>query len=215
MDTVHQRKVGPTVHATLKPRYAVAVAAIGTIALAACGDDSAAPRPRQPARARLPPHLQQPQRAATATTAAASSGGAATTAAAASGRRDRCGCRQRHARPADPRELGGDDHLPLRARRNGDDECRARRASRPTGRLLLPTARRSQGDGVDACEARRRPAGRWHQQVTYNGHLLYTFISDVAPGDAKGQGLGDVWYVVTPAGERWVEPGPADPYQPT
>jgi predicted lipoprotein with Yx(FWY)xxD motif len=39
-------------------------------------------------------------------------------------------------------------------------------------------------------------------QVAYNGHLLYTFLNDVAPGDAKGQDLGDAWYVVSPAGDQ-------------
>jgi predicted lipoprotein with Yx(FWY)xxD motif len=35
------------------------------------------------------------------------------------------------------------------------------------------------------------------QQVTYNSHLLYTFINDKAPGDANGQGLGpNNWFVL-------------------
>ena len=38
-------------------------------------------------------------------------------------------------------------------------------------------------------------------QVTYNGHPLYFFSGDQAPGDTNGQGIGDVWFVVSPAGE--------------
>jgi predicted lipoprotein with Yx(FWY)xxD motif len=38
-------------------------------------------------------------------------------------------------------------------------------------------------------------------QVTYDGHPLYTFSGDAAPGDTNGQELGDVWYVVSPDGE--------------
>jgi predicted lipoprotein with Yx(FWY)xxD motif len=38
-------------------------------------------------------------------------------------------------------------------------------------------------------------------QVTYNGDPLYYFVSDQKPGDIKGQGVKDVWYVVSPAGE--------------
>ncbi len=38
-------------------------------------------------------------------------------------------------------------------------------------------------------------------QVTYNGHPLYFFSGDEAPGDLNGQEVGDVWYLVTPAGE--------------
>lgn len=37
-------------------------------------------------------------------------------------------------------------------------------------------------------------------QVTYNGHPLYTYIADTAPGQAKGNGLnasGGVWHEVT------------------
>ena len=38
-------------------------------------------------------------------------------------------------------------------------------------------------------------------QVAYNGHLLYTYAADTAPGQAKGEGLklnGGVWWVATP-----------------
>lgn len=37
-------------------------------------------------------------------------------------------------------------------------------------------------------------------QVAYNGHLLYTFQADTKPGTANGQGLGNVWYVISPSG---------------
>ena len=39
------------------------------------------------------------------------------------------------------------------------------------------------------------------KQLSYNGWPLYYFANDAAPGDTNGQGAGDVWYVVTPAGE--------------
>ena len=38
-------------------------------------------------------------------------------------------------------------------------------------------------------------------QVTLNGWPLYYFAADAAPGDTNGQGLNDVWFVVSPAGE--------------
>jgi predicted lipoprotein with Yx(FWY)xxD motif len=37
-------------------------------------------------------------------------------------------------------------------------------------------------------------------QVTYDNLPVYYFSGDSAAGDAKGQGIGGVWYVVTPAG---------------
>jgi predicted lipoprotein with Yx(FWY)xxD motif len=38
-------------------------------------------------------------------------------------------------------------------------------------------------------------------QVAYNGHLLYRFSGDTAPGDTTGQGVGGVWHVVGADGE--------------
>jgi predicted lipoprotein with Yx(FWY)xxD motif len=40
-------------------------------------------------------------------------------------------------------------------------------------------------------------------QATYNGHPLYTYISDTAPGQAKGNGVnaaGGLWHEVTTSG---------------
>jgi predicted lipoprotein with Yx(FWY)xxD motif len=40
-------------------------------------------------------------------------------------------------------------------------------------------------------------------QATFDGHPLYTFVGDTAPGQAKGNGLdasGGVWHEVTTAG---------------
>jgi predicted lipoprotein with Yx(FWY)xxD motif len=34
-------------------------------------------------------------------------------------------------------------------------------------------------------------------QVQYQGHFLYTFGGDSAPGDTHGEGIGNVWYVAT------------------
>jgi predicted lipoprotein with Yx(FWY)xxD motif len=35
-------------------------------------------------------------------------------------------------------------------------------------------------------------------QVVYNGHYLYTYTGDSAPGDTKGEGIGNKWHVATP-----------------
>lgn len=39
-------------------------------------------------------------------------------------------------------------------------------------------------------------------QVTYNGWPLYYFDKDKATGDTNGEGVGSVWYVITPAGTQ-------------
>lgn len=39
-------------------------------------------------------------------------------------------------------------------------------------------------------------------QVTLNGWPLYYFAGDSASGDTNGQGVNDVWWVLTPAGEK-------------
>jgi len=41
-------------------------------------------------------------------------------------------------------------------------------------------------------------------QVTYGGWPLYYFAADAAPGDVNGQGVNDVWFVVSPSGEQIV-----------
>jgi predicted lipoprotein with Yx(FWY)xxD motif len=37
-------------------------------------------------------------------------------------------------------------------------------------------------------------------QVTYYGHPLYTYSGDTKSGDTNGQGVGGIWYVVSPKG---------------
>ncbi len=39
------------------------------------------------------------------------------------------------------------------------------------------------------------------KQVTLNGMPLYYYSKDKAPGDVLGQGVGNVWYLVSPSGE--------------
>jgi predicted lipoprotein with Yx(FWY)xxD motif len=44
-------------------------------------------------------------------------------------------------------------------------------------------------------------------QVTLDGHPLYTFFNDLAPGDVNGDGIGGVWHLARPSA-----PAPAQPY---
>lgn len=43
-------------------------------------------------------------------------------------------------------------------------------------------------------------------QVTLNGLPLYTYASDSAPGDVTGQGFGEIWWVVSPSGDKITTP---------
>jgi predicted lipoprotein with Yx(FWY)xxD motif len=62
----------------------------------------------------------------------------------------------------------------------------------------LTNASPSAGSGADASLLGTAPSTN---QVTYNGHLLYTFINDKKPGDVNGEGLLNAWYAVSPSGE--------------
>ena len=71
----------------------------------------------------------------------------------------------------------------------------------------LADGRMELGPGVRAAKLttmRRRDGGR---QLVYNGHPLYSLISDTAPGQASGQGFEGAWFVVSPAGRAIVPPG--------
>lgn len=57
------------------------------------------------------------------------------------------------------------------------------------------------GEGVDAALLGTTTRTDGAVQVTYNGWPLYYYEKDKAPGDVVGQNVGDVWFVVSPAGE--------------
>jgi predicted lipoprotein with Yx(FWY)xxD motif len=48
------------------------------------------------------------------------------------------------------------------------------------------------GKGLDASLLLVNSSG----QVSYNGHLLYLFAGDSAPGDTNGDGVGGVWHAI-------------------
>jgi predicted lipoprotein with Yx(FWY)xxD motif len=58
----------------------------------------------------------------------------------------------------------------------------------------------SAGTGLDAAKVTVATQPNGAKWVAYNGHLLYTYVGDNAAGDTTGQGLGGVWYVVSPQG---------------
>ena len=63
------------------------------------------------------------------------------------------------------------------------------------------------GEGVDEELLSTTTREDGTTQVTYNTWPLYYFAPDAAPGDARGQNVGGVWFVVTAAGQA-VQPVP-------
>jgi predicted lipoprotein with Yx(FWY)xxD motif len=64
-----------------------------------------------------------------------------------------------------------------------------------------PTA----GAGVDASKLGTTKRADGTREITYNGHPLYTFEGDTAPGQTSGQALHDFgaeWYALSAAGDR-------------
>ncbi len=57
------------------------------------------------------------------------------------------------------------------------------------------------GDGLDAALVSTTERTDGTTQVTYGGWPLYYWVKDAAPGDTTGQNVGEVWFVVSPAGE--------------
>ncbi len=57
------------------------------------------------------------------------------------------------------------------------------------------------GEGVDASLLGTTERQDGALQVTYNAMPLYSFADDAQPGDTNGQGIGDVWFVVSSEGE--------------
>jgi predicted lipoprotein with Yx(FWY)xxD motif len=55
-------------------------------------------------------------------------------------------------------------------------------------------------DGVNEAMVGVAPMTDGTQIVTYNGMPLYYWAGDTKPGDATGQGVNTVWYVVDPDG---------------
>ena len=63
-----------------------------------------------------------------------------------------------------------------------------------------------EGVASESLDIIRRKDGYF--QVTYDGQPLYYFAPDETPGDTIGQGVGDVWFVVSPEGQAVTTPPP-------
>ena len=66
---------------------------------------------------------------------------------------------------------------------------------------LVVTGDVTVGEGLDAATFTTVARTDGSTQVKAGAWPLYYFANDAAAGDVNGQGQGDVWYVVSPAGE--------------
>lgn len=57
------------------------------------------------------------------------------------------------------------------------------------------------GAGLDASLLTNVDRTDGGKQLVYNGWPLYYFANDAAAGDTNGQGVGEKWFVVSPAGD--------------
>lgn len=65
---------------------------------------------------------------------------------------------------------------------------------------LMVTTAPAAGEGVDATMPGTITRDDGTMQATYNGWPLYYYAEDLAPGDISGQGINDVWYLVSASG---------------
>jgi|GEM_PF-557266 len=74
---------------------------------------------------------------------------------------------------------------------------------------LLTAGAPQTGDGADAALLGTTTRTDGTTQVTYNGWPLYYYAKDQKAGDTTGQGVGSVWYVLSPKGDKVGTPGSA------
>ena len=67
------------------------------------------------------------------------------------------------------------------------------------------------GSGVDASLIGTATLADGAKIVTYDHMPLYSFIKDTKPGQISGEGVGSVWFVVSPAGKPVETPSTATP----
>jgi predicted lipoprotein with Yx(FWY)xxD motif len=72
---------------------------------------------------------------------------------------------------------------------------------------LLTNATPVAGTGVDSTKFGTTTRADGTTQVTYNGWPLYYYAKDQNPGDTNGDGVGSVWYLISPAGSKAVSGG--------
>ncbi len=86
------------------------------------------------------------------------------------------------------------------------DECAA------TWPALVGADELRAGDGIERSLLGTTTRSDGSEQVTYADMPLYRFAGDARPADTAGQGIGGVWFVVSPVGEVVEAPAPRGGY---
>jgi predicted lipoprotein with Yx(FWY)xxD motif len=79
---------------------------------------------------------------------------------------------------------------------------------------LLTQGNPTLGEGVDASLVGTANLADGSKIVTYNQMPLYYWVKDLKPGDTTGEGVGNVWFVISPAGAMVSLPAPAPTSKP-
>jgi predicted lipoprotein with Yx(FWY)xxD motif len=66
--------------------------------------------------------------------------------------------------------------------------------------LTGPGGRVSVSAGVSRTLVGSVPLAGGQSEITYNGYPLHTYAGDSTPGQANGEGVQNVWYVISPSG---------------
>lgn len=151
------------------PSFALILAAVAILALAACGSTSSATSPGSSA----PTATSAPATPVVQTHAVTVDGKSVTTLA----------------------DTSGKTLYYFTPDANGTIACTGQCAS-IWPPLLLPTG--TPGSSASLPGTLGVVTGANGRQVTYNGHPLYTFTHDMDSGDAYGQGFMSKWFVATP-----------------
>lgn len=67
---------------------------------------------------------------------------------------------------------------------------------------VLAEGKASAGEGAMSSDLGTTKRKDGSTQVTYNGHPLYTFSGDEAPGEANGQEFDGIWFVLDESGNQ-------------
>lgn len=97
-------------------------------------------------------------------------------------------------------DAGGFTLYHLTSERKGSIGCLGSCAKAWPPLVVAGAAKPVAGLGLSASRlgTLRRPDGR--TQVTYDGYALYLYSGDTRAGEVNGQGVGRLWYALTPSG---------------